>query len=329
MTRTTTSSLAPNPLGVDERGNPITVDFRTDLGLRLLRAPILRDVDWRGGNIKDCRTEVAKRAAVVQQTGMEAPARQACKNCRGGFGPFTSCRVLVIEGYVVFAGGCASCNFSSCGYNCSFRKAPQLPNWILALLREQNLNHPLLKAAVPPSASSVGRVTISPAAHAVASPAARFAASSASGTAASPSGGSTKSSVKPFLESLTESAIPDSQVMTRAGGKRRAPATGPNTLVRKVQKQSTHSSKTSSVPTRWYTTPLLEKDFLQASNGKDFAAIRAVFRELPDVIHRVESDIKRIKRFLSKNGQLDTPEPKEESTQSEENPFALSSSDEE
>lgn len=343
MTGTTSSSLAPEPIGVDERGNPITADFRTDLELRLLRAPILQDVDWRGGIIKDCRTATGKRTAVVQQTGMKAPAGQACKNCRSGFGPFASCRVLVIEGHVIFAGGCASCNFNSGGKNCSFRKASQLPKWILAPLHEQNPSHPLLEYAVLPSASSVGRVTTSPAAHAVASSAAHFAASSASGTAAPPSGGSTESSVKPFWESLTGSAIPSSQVMTRAVGKRRAPATDPEALVRKKQKQSTYSSKTSSTPgiarkgkslgpafpTKWYTTPLLEKDFLQATNGNDFAAIRAVFRELPDVIHRVGSDIKRIKRFLSKKGEFDPPEPKEESTQSGENPFAMSSSDEE
>ncbi|KAJ5191441.1 uncharacterized protein N7498_010426 [Penicillium cinerascens] len=345
MTGTTSSSLAPKPVGVDECGNPITVDFRTHFERRLLRAPILQDVDWRGGKIKNCREPIAKHAAVVQRTGMEAPAGQACKNCRGGCGPFASCRVLVIEGHVIFAGGCASCNYNSSGKKCSFRKAPQLANWILAPLRKQNPNHPLLRAIVPPSASSVSRVTTSPATHAVASPAARLAASSASGTAASLSGGATKSSVTPFLESLAGSTIPGSQVMTRAMGKRQAqaPLTDPRTLARKVQKQSTYSSKTSSTPSsarkgkslglafpaRWYTTPLLEKDFLQATNQNDFAAVRAVFRELPDVIHRVESDIKRIKHFLSKKGEMDTPEPKEESTQSEENPFAMSSSDEE
>jgi hypothetical protein len=100
-------------VGLDNNNNVLTNEFTTVFDKKLLTAPVVRDLGWRNGEPKACRTNNSKRAAYVQQSGVAAPVGGACANCGSGSGPFDSCVVQVVKGELVFAGACASCNFNS------------------------------------------------------------------------------------------------------------------------------------------------------------------------------------------------------------------------
>lgn len=107
--------------GLTNVGNPILPVGGTPLDVELKRVPLLRDVDWRRGEMKPISTVMARRAAIVQQAGMVAPVGKVCGYCSRGLGPFASCVVLVFEGTPHFKGSCANCNFNAGGKGCSHR----------------------------------------------------------------------------------------------------------------------------------------------------------------------------------------------------------------
>jgi len=300
-------------ISLDMHGNPLTSEFWTDLDRLILSVPPLRDVDWRNGNWKDCRSPTARRAAYVQRAGFAAPEGHACDTCRSGGGPFDSCRVLIARGELVFAGGCASCNFTSNGQKCSFRKSEHLPKWILEPLREQNPGHPLVEAALRAN-------------HTRANPRQQEQSSQASVvSAASPS-------------------TPHVGAFAYVPRKRRAVEDAPTTLVRKTVKVLSPSPLTSSphisarkdqtrayssrkdkveppkFSEQWYTSPIENPEILKAYADEDFATIRKAFREISHLRERLEFDRASIEKALTRRGAFQSPEPEEKP---EINPFLM------
>lgn len=119
----------PPPLanGLDSHGNPDLTLFKTEIERKLANLTPIRDVDWRGGRVKDCNGPSQRRAAQVQRIGTAAPSGGSCYACGSGFGPFSSCVVLVHGGQPHFGGACANCSFNGNGKSCSFRKSPPPP----------------------------------------------------------------------------------------------------------------------------------------------------------------------------------------------------------
>ena len=109
---------------LDVQGNPLLARFTTERDRRLASLPPVTDVDWRGNKAKDCKGAGQLRAAQVQRVGITAPDGCACVSCGKGFGPFATCRVLILDGEPWFSGACANCSFNAGGKGCSFRKCP-------------------------------------------------------------------------------------------------------------------------------------------------------------------------------------------------------------
>jgi hypothetical protein len=130
-------------VGLDSRNNPLKSTFTSAAEKAVLAAAPVRDVDWRDG-VKPLNTSSQRRAAYVQQCGLQAPTGSSCAGCGLQKGPFTSCRVLIVGGDLAFRGACGNCSFNSGGTNCSLR-FDSLPDWIKAPLTVQNPNHPVLK----------------------------------------------------------------------------------------------------------------------------------------------------------------------------------------
>ncbi|OQD70423.1 hypothetical protein PENDEC_c023G00683 [Penicillium decumbens] len=281
-----TSPAGPRPgkfSGLDIRANPIPINSRAPLDRQLWSAPPLRDVDWRNGNWKVCWLPSKRQAAYVQRAGFAAPEGHACKKCANGLGPFASCCVMIVCGELVFAGGCASCNFTSNGQKCSFQKSEHLPKWILEPLHQQNPSHPLVEAALRAS-------------HTRANPRQQEQSSQASVvSAASPS-------------------TPHVGAFAYVPRKRRAVEDAPTTLVRKTVKVLSPSPLTSSThisarkdqtrayssrkdkveppkfSEQWYTSPIENPEILKAYADEDFATIRKAFREISHLRERLEFD---------------------------------------
>ena len=133
-------------MGVDSEGNPdfgeIISELITEFDDKLLRVPLIRNVDWREGIAQSCVTAYSKRSALVQRTGRIAPAGQACTCCANGEGSFKECVVLIFEGDVIYNGACANCCFRTKPYNCSYRTA--LPTWVFDWLKQQNPYHRIM-----------------------------------------------------------------------------------------------------------------------------------------------------------------------------------------
>jgi hypothetical protein len=272
------------PIGVDADGNPITKDFQTALELKILNAPVLRSVDWRGGAVKACFSFSAKRAAQVQRCGTKAPVGEACNNCGLGMGPFASCCVLITGGDAIFSGGCAACNFHSGGKNCSFRKAEHLPEWILKPLHDQNPNHPLVKAApglTPKAPSTPVR------------------------------GDSTRIHSK-RRAATGPSWAPLPKAAKAAAQSHKAPA-----LSRKGKVPQPSFSK------RWYASPVEDNEILLALKNKDFPAVRKAYRELSAVAERINFDRQSMEKVLTRANELSTPEAEDQAIYSEDNPFLM------
>ena len=111
-------------INLDASGNPLLDRFTTERDRRLASLPPVTDVDWRGNKAKDCKGAGQLRAAQVQRVGFPAPDGCACVSCGKGFGPFSTCRVLILDGEPWFSGACANCSFNAGGKGCSLRKCP-------------------------------------------------------------------------------------------------------------------------------------------------------------------------------------------------------------
>lgn len=112
----------PAKVNLDAQGNPLLDRFTTERDRKLAALIPVADVDWRGQKAKDCKGPGQLRAAQVQRVATAAPDGEACVPCSKGFGPFASCRVLVLDGEPWFHGACANCSFNAGGKGCSFRK---------------------------------------------------------------------------------------------------------------------------------------------------------------------------------------------------------------
>ena len=115
-------TVPPLANGLDGYGNPDLSLFKTETERQLANLIPVRNVDWRGGKAKDCNGPSQRRAAQVQRVGAVAPLGGSCCACGSGFGPFSTCVVLVHGGRPHYAGACANCSFNGNGKSCSFRK---------------------------------------------------------------------------------------------------------------------------------------------------------------------------------------------------------------
>jgi hypothetical protein len=115
-------SIPPLANGLDGYGNPDLSLFKTETERQLADLTPVRNVDWRGGKAKDCNGPSQRRAAQVQRVGTVAPIGGSCCACGSGFGPFSTCVVLVHGGRPHYSGACANCSFHGNGKSCSFRK---------------------------------------------------------------------------------------------------------------------------------------------------------------------------------------------------------------
>ncbi|KAJ5087285.1 hypothetical protein N7456_010901 [Penicillium angulare] len=139
---------------IDEKGNPILNMSGLDLDKRMLDAEPLCDVDWRPTSVKDCSKRDKARAAYVQQAGKKAPPNEECTRCKNGLGPFSSCKVLIVDGEVFFGGSCGGCSFAD-AMRCSNRNRQFiLAEWIKDELRLQKSNNPRLLSTNPQSDQS-------------------------------------------------------------------------------------------------------------------------------------------------------------------------------
>jgi hypothetical protein len=114
--------VSSTKVNLDADGNPLLDRFTTERDRKLAALPPVISVDWRGQKAKDCKGPGQLRAAQVQRVATAAPDGGACLPCSKGFGPFASCRVLVVDGEPWFQGACANCSFNAGGKACSFRK---------------------------------------------------------------------------------------------------------------------------------------------------------------------------------------------------------------
>lgn len=137
--------------GLDTFGNPLLSHFESNYEKNLLLAlPITTtDVDWRENDRKPIGGSAARqgstprRAAYVQQVGISAPTGYACSFCRGGGGPFESCKIAIAYGQLLFNGACGNCSWGAQSYKCSLRSGP-LPFHIFNALRAANPDAPAL-----------------------------------------------------------------------------------------------------------------------------------------------------------------------------------------
>lgn len=137
--------------GLDTFGNPLLSHFESNYEKSLLLAlpTTTTDVDWRENDRKPIAGAAARqgstprRAAYVQQVGISAPTGYACSFCRGGGGPFESCKIAIAYGQLLFNGACGNCSWGAQSYKCSLRSGP-LPFHIFNALRAANPNAPAL-----------------------------------------------------------------------------------------------------------------------------------------------------------------------------------------
>ena len=119
---TSDSTIPPLANGLDGHGNPDLTLFKTEGERKLASLTPIRNVDWRGGRVKDCNGPSQRRATQVQRIGTAAPSGGSCDACGSGFGPFSTCVVLVHDGQPHYSGACTNCSFNGNRKACSFRK---------------------------------------------------------------------------------------------------------------------------------------------------------------------------------------------------------------
>jgi hypothetical protein len=246
---------------------------------------LVRDVDWRPGKgAKPGSTPSRVRACLVQQAGETAPDGEACNHCNDGKGPFSSCRVLAVDGRIMFDGACGNCGFNSGGIRCTLREGNGLVKWAREYVAKSNPHHRLAKAPTAP----VSKRTRS------------------SGDKRKEKGKETDKGKEKETEKEKET---DKEKEKDDDGRKSSATPGSKGKGKEKRKRFYEND--------WFSNPLNDPAMY---NTKNFAPAGAVYETIPEVIEALTEAREIIEKWLIKHGQLDEPE-ESSSSEEEENPF--------
>ncbi|OKP03359.1 hypothetical protein PENSUB_6862 [Penicillium subrubescens] len=292
--------------GLDSRNNPLKSAFTSVAEKALLAVAPVRDVDWRD-SAKPLNTSSQRRAAYVQQNGLQAPSGSSCAGCGLQKGPFKSCCVFVVGGDLAFRGACGNCSFNSGGTNCSLRFS-SIPDWIRPELAAQNPDHPALKdpSILTPVKRRAGRVSETPALCT---------------TTSAPTGATGSVQAAPHAVAVAPSTPPTVLKSTAAPV---APRSAAAPVAPKPK--GTDAAKAAAAgawKNAWLTSPLGDP---AVQDPNDSSVALAAFNALPEMVARLHSDRNILGKYLVSKGVIkpeDVPMNKKEEKKEEEkkNPF--------